>query len=194
MKIRNKYTSLFFSVLMLALMGLSSCNHDPNHPGWAYMPDMYYAEPSEAYSASTVFQDSMSNQLPVAGTIPRNHLPYPFKERTPENQTKAGEELVNPIEANEKNLARGKVKYDIYCSSCHGEKGDGMGHLFTSKLFPAKPTSLIDAYVQDKPDGELFHVITVGSLSGLMGSHGSQVKSDDRWRIIHYLRSELAKK
>jgi len=46
--------------------------------------------------------------------------------------------------------------------------------------------------VQNKPDGEIYHVITMGSLSGLMGPHGSQIRPDKRWMIINYVRS-LAK-
>ena len=66
------------------------------------------------------------------------------------------------------------------------------GYLYTSGLFPAKPTSLVEDYVQGKPDGEIYYVITHGSISGLMGPHGSQVLPEDRWSIIHYVR-ELAK-
>jgi hypothetical protein len=76
--------------------------------------------------------------------------------------------------------------------NCHGEKGKGDGHLYTSGLFTAKPTSLIEAYVQNKPDGEIYYVITKGSISGLMGPHGYMITPDDRWKIIHYLR-QLAK-
>lgn len=194
MENKKRYLSLLPIVLLAGLLGLGSCNHDPNHPGWAYMPDMYYSEPSEAYSKSTVFRDSMSMQLPVAGTIARGHTPYPYNERTYENQVLAGQELMNPIEATDNNLERGKTQYDIFCSDCHGILGDGNGHLFTSGLFPAKPTSLIGDLVQSKPDGEIYHVITMGSLSGLMGAHGSQIKPDDRWKIINYLRNVLAKK
>ena len=100
---------------------------------------------------------------------------------------------MNPIAVNEETLSRGKKQYEIYCNSCHGPVGDGNGHLYTSKLYPMKPTTLIEKYVQSKPDGELFHIITMGSLSGLMGAHGSQIKPEDRWKIIHYVRTELVK-
>lgn len=194
METRKRYSLILLGVLAIGLLGLSSCNHDPNHPGWAYMPDMYYSEPSNAYSENTVFRDSMSNQLPVQGTIPRGHMPYPYKQKSYDDQILAGKELVNPIEANDKNLERGKKQFEIYCSNCHGLSGDGKGYLFTSGLFPAKPTSLIGDVVQNKPDGEIYHIITMGSLSGLMGAHGSQIHPDDRWKIINYLRTVLAKK
>jgi mono/diheme cytochrome c family protein len=89
-------------------------------------------------------------------------------------------------------IAKGKEQYAIFCIDCHGDKGDGKGYLFTSKRFPAQPTSLIGDLVKAKPDGEIFHVITLGSLSGLMGAHGSQITPENRWNIVHYVR-ELQK-
>ena len=70
--------------------------------------------------------------------------------------------------------------------------GKGDGHLYKSKKFPIQPTTLVEDYVQSKADGELYHIITTGSISGLMGAHGAQIKADDRWKVINYIRT-LAK-
>ena len=175
--------------LILLTMTLTSCKHDRHHPGYVYMPDMCYSEPSDAYTASQVFSDSLTMRIPVKGTIPRGYIPYPYKAKSYTDQIAAGKELVNPMPVNAETLAAGKAQYDIYCMLCHGKKGKGDGHLYTSKKFPMKPTSLTEKYVQGKPDGELFHIITTGSLSGLMGAHGAQVKSENRWAIINYMRS-----
>lgn len=177
-------------ILLLAVMlFMTSCNHDRNQPGYAYMPDMYYSEAYEAYTPNTVFSDSMTMQVPVKGTIARGHYPeYPYKPKSADDQKRAGLELMNPVQVNAETLAKGKEQYSIFCINCHGILGDGKGYLFTSKRFPAQPTSLIGDIVKNKPDGELFHVITVGSLSGLMGAHGSQIDPENRWKIIIYVR------
>ena len=177
--------------LILLAGFFASCNHDPNHPGWVYMPDMMYSVPYSAYSENPVYEDGKTNQPPVPGTIPRGIIPYPY-ERTFQDQQKAGKELQNPLEPSQEVLARGKEQYVIFCASCHGDQGKGDGHLYTAKLFTAKPTSLVDNYVQDKPDGEIYHVITLGSLSTLMGPHGPMINPMDRWKIIHYVKNELA--
>ena len=185
-----KYPIILLAASVLLLM---SCNHDRNHPGYAYMPDMYYSESYEAFTKNPIFRDSLTMQLPVKGTIPRDHaLPYPYKAKSADDQKKAGLELVSPVVASAENLAEGKALYGIYCAMCHGDKGDGKGFLFTSKRFPAQPTSLIGDLVKSKPDGEIYHVITLGTLSGLMGAHGSQISPENRWKIIHYVR-ELGK-
>ncbi len=192
-KVKYKILKNAFFILSLMIF-LSACNHEKTHPGYAYMPDMYYSEAANANSPSTVFKNKMTNQMPAPGTIARGHMPYPYQAKNYLDQIAAGNELINPVEINLQTLAEGKAQYDIFCMSCHGDLGDGNGFLYTSKLYPMKPTSLIESYVQDKKDGEIFHVITVGSLSGLMGAHGSQIKAEDRWKIINYIRTDLAKK
>lgn len=177
---------------MMAILLLGACSHERNHPGYAYMPDMYYSEPYDAYSENPVFADSITNQAPPEGSIPLGYTPYPYKAKSFEDQQLAGLELVNPIAVNEENLAKGKELYRIYCSNCHGVLGKGDGFLYTSKKFPVRPTTLVEDYVQSKPDGEIFHVITKGSISGLMGAHGSQIRQEDRWVVINYVRT-LAK-
>jgi len=187
--IHKKIRNLLIIIISLGgLLSITSCNHDRNHPGWAYMPDMYYSEAYNAYSPNPVFTDSMTMQVPMAGTIPRGKMPYPYQARSYPDQIRAGVEMTNPIEPSEEALEKGKDQYGIFCANCHGETGKGDGHLYTSKKFPIKPTSLIEAYVQGKPDGELHYIITYGSISGLMGPHGSMITPENRWKIIHYLR------
>ena len=195
MKINMMKYSKYISLVILLMVILSSCNKDKNNPGYAYMGehDMYYTKFYKAYSPNPVFKNKMTNQLPAEGAISRGNLPFSYPTKTiadrAVNQTLAGLQLVNPITANDASIEAGKVQYDIFCKVCHGESGGGDGYLYTSGLFPAKPTSLIEAYVKNKPDGEIYYVITAGSISGLMGPHGSQIQPDDRWKIINYVRT-----
>lgn len=178
--------------LLLLIISLGACNRDKDHPGYTFFPDMAYSTASETYTPNAVFEDGHTMRLPVDGTIARGLMPYPYKAKSFQDQVNAGLELVNPLAVSEESLIEGKEQYRIFCLQCHGEFGKGDGFLYTSKLFPAKPTSLVDAFVQNKPDGEIYHVITMGSLSGLMGAHGAQVLPENRWKIINYVRS-LAK-
>lgn len=178
--------------LLVCLVGISSCKRDNNSTGYAYFPDMAYSNAYETYSPNPNFADGKTMQPPVPGTVSREMIPYQFT-KTFDEQQRAGRELVNPFQPATDVLARGKEQYTIFCIDCHGVSGKGDGHLFTSKLFPAQPTSLVGDLVQGKPDGEIFHVITLGSLSGLMGAHGSQIKPEDRWAIVTYVKNGLGK-
>jgi mono/diheme cytochrome c family protein len=181
--------------LLVLVVVLSGCNHHRNDPGYAYMGelDMYYSVPYDAYTANPVFTDSLTMQTPPEGTIARGQVPYPYQPKSMDEQVRAGLELVNPVDPTPKAIAEGKEQYQVFCAICHGDAGDGQGYLYTSKLFTAMPRVLNDEYVQSKPDGEIYHVISLGTVSGLMGPHAAQIRPDKRWKIIHYLRT-LAKK
>ncbi|NOX84871.1 MAG: c-type cytochrome [Chlorobi bacterium] len=191
-----KYIRLF--IFLLFAVAVMSCNRSKDNPGYDYAGkyDMYYTKFYKAYSPNPVFRNGITNQLPPEGAVARGKTPFPYPgsnvAEKAANQAKAGLELKNPVPVTDEALANGKEHFRIFCSDCHGIDGKGDGHLYTSGLFPAKPTSLVDAYVQNKPDGEIFYVMTYGSISGLMGAHGSQILPEDRWCIVHYLR-ELAK-
>lgn len=188
MKITKNMKQFKSILLVLIVLAAFGCKRDNNTTGYAYFPDMAYSNAFETWGSSPNYSDSVTMLLPVEGTVPRGMIPYQYAKSFDEQQ-RAGRELISPVEANTANLLRGKAQYDIYCAMCHGDKGQGNGHLFTSKLFPVQPTSLVGDYVQNKPDGEIYHVITLGSLSGLMGAHGSLIKPDDRWKIIAYVKN-----
>lgn len=188
MKAKFINTGIKLASLSLIILFLMSCNHDNNDTGYTYMPDMAYSYAFETYGSSPNFSDSITMLTPVEGTIPREMIPYQY-EKTFEDQQRAGQELINPFETNKENLTRGKEQYTIYCTMCHGEKGKSDGHLVKSKLFPVQPIALSGDYVKNKPDGEVYHVITMGSLSGLMGAHDSQISQEDRWKIVLYVKN-----
>ncbi|NBC83306.1 MAG: c-type cytochrome [Bacteroidetes bacterium] len=175
---------LFIFVVTL----LCSCTDDPEHPGYAYYPDMAYSQAYETQSENPLFADGKTMREPVEGTIPRGYAPFPY-EKNNDDRALAGQELSNPMEATPENIKRGKVAYGYYCLQCHGDQGDGQGHLFTSGLYPYPPASLINERMQNAPDGEFYHAITVGF--GIMGAHGHIVRPDDRWKIITYIREVL---
>ncbi|NVO20986.1 MAG: cytochrome c [Bacteroidetes bacterium] len=180
-----------FPVAVLTVLAFSSCDRTRNQKGYEYFPDMAHSLAFETYTPNKVFANGMTEQMPVAGTIPRGIIPYQYPA-TPEGRTLAGKELVCTLEVNQQNLDRGKAEFTIFCIGCHGPAGDGKGHLFTSGKFTMQPASLINERMTIAPIGEIFHVITLGWNT--MGAHGPQIRPDDRWRIAMYVKNELQKK
>jgi mono/diheme cytochrome c family protein len=174
-----------FSALFLLLILQSACNRDRRHPGWDYFPDMFYSTAYESYSENPNFSDGMTMRVPPAGTVPVGYTPFEYAN-DPESRTKAGDELKNPFSPTDENLLKGKSVFATFCMVCHGEKGDGNGNLYTSGLYPLKPQDLISAQILKLRDGELYHTITLGIRS--MGSYGSQIYPDDRWKVVLYIR------
>jgi mono/diheme cytochrome c family protein len=175
-------------ILLIAGMIFASCNRGANDPGWDYFPDMFYSPAYQTWSDNPVLEDGKTMQPPVEGTIPRNMIPFQY-ERTDEDRERAGQELVNPFPATAQVVERGSQVYSVYCMVCHGEKGDGLGHIFTSGRYLVPPSSLIDETARELPDGNIYHVISLGF--GVMAEHGTLILPEDRWRAINYIRVEL---
>lgn len=173
---------------LLFLLITSSCDRNRNHPGWDYFPDMFYSPAYETYTPNSNFEDGLSMRKPVEGTISREIIPFGYTIEESE-RTRAGIELVNPFKDDQLILDRGREVYEALCMNCHGEKGDGQGYLYTSGKYIALPRSLVGETAKNLRDGEIYHSITLGY--GSMGPHGSQVRPDDRWKIISYIRTVL---
>jgi cytochrome c1 len=164
---------------------LSACNRNRNNPGWDYFPDMFYSTAYETNSINPNFENGLTMRVPVPGTVPRDFTPFEYTN-DPESRIKAGLELVNPILSTPESLLRGELVYTTFCIGCHGTKGEGDGRLFTSGLYPMKPLTLAGNSAVKLKDGEIFHTITLGIRS--MGAHGSQIRPEDRWKLILYIR------
>jgi mono/diheme cytochrome c family protein len=164
---------------------LISCDRTNNQPGYDYFPDMFYSKAFETYSENPVFPDGKTLREPVKGTVPVGIIPYPYA-KTDEDRALAGRELTNPLPDDSFNLSRGARAFAIFCMNCHGALADGNGMLYKTGLYNFKPASLINEKMKGVPDGEIYHVISIGQ--GVMQEHGSIIKPDDRWRIVMYVR------
>ncbi|MEZ4879406.1 MAG: cytochrome c [Chitinophagales bacterium] len=66
----------------------------------------------------------------------------------------------------------GKHLYTVNCAICHGDKGDGQGHLVEINKFPPPPSYTSEALLT-KPQGQRYHSLIYGK--GLMGSYATQL-------------------
>lgn len=84
-------------------------------------------------------------------------------------------------------LGRGMERYEIFCTPCHGELGDGNGMITKRGLaVRRKPANYHDERLMKLPIGHFFDVITNGA--GVMFPYGGRVDVDDRWAIAAYIR------
>jgi mono/diheme cytochrome c family protein len=82
-------------------------------------------------------------------------------------------------------LRRGKERFEIFCSPCHGFEGDGDGAI-VRRGFP-RPPSYYDAALMGAPGRLFFDTITNGF--GAMYAYGSRIPPHDRWAITVYIRA-----
>jgi mono/diheme cytochrome c family protein len=187
----KKIVKLHFISWFLALCILQfSCDRDNKKPGYEYFPDMANSEAYETYVPNPAFADGKTAQPPVDGTIPRHIVPYQYP-KTREGKKQAGKELLNPYESSVENIARGKHEYEAFCANCHGFDGTGDGNLYTSGKYPSEPPSLVTEEMLARPDGEYFHIMTLGS--SIMGPFAALIRPKDKWKIIIYIKNDLSK-
>ena len=136
-------------------------------------------EKAVVQETNEIFENGLSMQIPIEGTVARGFIPYPFKDKPDD----AGKLLVNSLIPNEENLSIGKEKYDIYCSPCHGYLGAGDSRL--RGQFP-NPPSIHSEKLRTWSDGRIYHVITEGQ--NVMPSYRSQLTRQERWAVVNYLR------
>jgi mono/diheme cytochrome c family protein len=158
-------------VLLLGVLALCGCRRD--------MADQPKLKP---LAASNFFADGAASRTAPAHTVSREDLP-----ESPFSTGRERGELVkeSPVPISAALLARGRERYDIYCSVCHGRTGEGHG-MIVQRGFPTPP-SLHDPRLRAAPAGHYFDVITHGF--GLMYPYASRVAPADRWAIVAYIRA-----
>lgn len=82
-------------------------------------------------------------------------------------------------------LERGRQRFNIDCSVCHGFAGNADG-MVVQRGFPAPPSYHIDR-LRKAPIQHYYDVITNGY--GVMYSYAQRVSPEDRWAIIAYIRA-----
>jgi mono/diheme cytochrome c family protein len=90
-----------------------------------------------------------------------------------------------PIPVTEEIVVRGKQRYEIFCSACHGLTGNGDGMIVRRGF--RRAASFKDDRLRQAPVGHFFDAITNGW--GVMPGYASQIPPQDRWAIIAYIRA-----
>jgi len=146
--------------------------------------DMFNQPASKPLSRNDFFQDNhMASRPVVAHTVARGQL----YEDEAFYTGKLGTNLVTtlPVPVTRELLERGRERFEIYCSVCHGRTGEGNG-MVIQRGFPVPPSYHIDR-LRQAPVGHFFDVITQGY--GIMYSYAERVEPADRWAIAAYIRA-----
>lgn len=194
----------FFLILAIAsitvALALGPRGDKFSSPPFMLFPDMDNQYKVKAQKPSEFFENGQGAQKPVEGTIPMGYsapvgdavvtsrLDYSYGSsyyNTGLFGDFYGKGFPEEIKMDAAFLARGKERFRITCSPCHGESGNGAG--IVSKYWTIPPTAnLLDPRVKDMPEGQIFWTITHGK--GLMGPYNGVLPVNDRWAITAYLR------
>jgi mono/diheme cytochrome c family protein len=158
--------------MALGLLGATACRQD-----------MHDAPRYEAYEASATFADGRASRSAPIGTVARGWL----REDEALNTGKLNGQLVDavPFAITHADLQRGRERFNIYCTPCHGRLGDGNGMVVQRGLRQA--ASYHSDRLRQEKIGYFFDVITNGF--GAMQGYAEQVPVRDRWLIASYVRA-----
>jgi len=145
--------------------------------------------------SSEFYSDRRSARYPVPGTIPQLEDKNVDKEQLDPNSYflsgKHGNTYGNELPGGTDQkavaaiLARGQERYNIYCTPCHSQLGDGNGMIVQRGY--KRPPSFHVQRLKNAPLGWFYDVISNGF--GGMPDYAAQVKPADRWAIAAYIRA-----
>jgi len=187
----NKNKFVYTAFLAIAFAATFSACKDKRSTGLEYARNMYDPIAYNPDQPNKNFKDGKTAQLPPAHTKPVGFTEYDEYPNTKEGYEAAGVSMVNPLPVDTVNLAQGKHLFTVFCSPCHGEKGDGQGHLVKIEKFSGVPayqtgSSSRGGNMVDLTAGKIYHTITYGVNN--MGSHASQISPTDRWKVVMYVQ------
>lgn len=209
-----RYFFLAYFLAVVLVLGFAGFRGDKfTHTPFEIFDDMDQQPKVKAQQVNYFFADGTAGRKPVTGTVPMGlHLAdktaadggfqaYGFSHGSDYYNSGVignfyGDGFPEQVKVDAGFLRLGRERFDIYCSRCHGESGNGAGVMskhgianianFHTPAF-LKPTD--PAY---KPNGAIFEAITKGK--GLMGAYGPNVPVRERWAIIAWIRAmELAR-
>ncbi len=87
-------------------------------------------------------------------------------------------------------IKRGQERFLIHCAVCHGESGYGgqgeIAHGIVGRYGMIGIANYHEDRIRNMRDGEIFNTITNGKNT--MSSYAHQIKVQDRWAIVAYIR------
>jgi len=148
--------------------------------------DMWRQPKHDAYDASDFFPDGQANRPLIPDTIARGKLREDDRFFTGVENKRWIDRL--PVAVTKDLLLRGQERFNIFCSPCHGQIGDGNGMIAQRGLNTERPVSSLHTQrLREMPVGHFYDVITNGY--GAMYSYASRVEPQDRWAIVAYIRA-----
>lgn len=154
------------------------------------VPDMDSQPKFKAQARNPLFADLRAMRPDPPGTVARGEL----NADRALHLGRSGDEWVTtiPVPVTMNLMRRGRERYDIFCSPCHGLSGagDGMISKRAEELQEGTwtpPSSFHTDLVRSRPDGHLYNSIANGIRN--MPAYAPQIPVEDRWAIVAYIRA-----
>ncbi len=177
------------ALIPVACIARARATHSPL-PAIHLIQDMGRQPKYKLQQENPLFADDRADRPPVPGTVARGHL---HADDRYWRGMEGGSYLTEfPVPVTLALLHRGRERFDIYCSPCHGLAGSGDG--MVAKRADAlqegtwvPPANLHTEPYLSRPPGQLFDTIAHGVRN--MPAYGPQIPVADRWAIVAYVKA-----
>jgi hypothetical protein len=161
------------SLLVLPVLLLCSCQQEMANRG-RFSP----------MDPSPFFKDGRVARPQPLGTVARDQLHEDSFLYTGMQNSKLSTMFPFPI--TREVVHRGQERFNIYCAPCHDRSGTGKG-LAVQNGFERGPVSFHEQRLREAPPGYFYQAISHGF--GVMNGYAAQIKPEDRWAIVAYIRA-----
>lgn len=183
-----RYIILIFLACVVTVMVVAGKRGSlSRRPPIEIFPDMNRQPKLRPQTPNEFFGDAKSSRPPIAGTVARGdrYEDSPANTGRITGTTNFVVTIPPEVEVTAKLLARGRQRFEINCSPCHGSQGDGKG--MAQKFGVVTVKNLHEKAIVVQTDGELFNTISYGKNT--MFGYAANVTVEDRWAIVAYLRA-----
>jgi mono/diheme cytochrome c family protein len=156
------------------------------------VPDMDFQEKYKAQRENPFFADRRADRPQIEGTIAIGELHDDQHLYAGKLGGVFARTFPPSVTIDETTIARGKQRFGIYCTPCHGQVGEGDGMVAQRAASLAEgtwvpPSNMTEERLRSMPVGEIFNTVTNGVRN--MPGYGRQIPAEDRWAIILYVRA-----
>jgi mono/diheme cytochrome c family protein len=148
--------------------------------------EMYDQPKYEPLEKSGFYADARASRPYVEGTVWRGALDGPVAPPPPGGPAPPAVLATTlPMPLTRELLARGRERFEIFCTPCHDRTGSGRG-MVVRRGYRQPPSYHIDR-LRDAPVGHFYDVMTRGL--GAMPDYAQQIPPEDRWAIAAYVKA-----
>jgi mono/diheme cytochrome c family protein len=102
------------------------------------------------------------------------------------SQSRAGDELKNPLPADESTLSDGRAIYDQHCAFCHGKDGNGAG-ADGMQFYPPVPS--LQNSSEPLSDGQVFSIVKMGIRYTAMPAFSKAFSEEEIWKVTSFVQT-----
>ncbi len=219
MNIKYQMLGFFGGLMMISMISCQSAGGNQTGSEYmpdmahsvAYEINTYSYYYNNRYGTEDELHKAVQPRLPINGTIARGYagtsdhtgghshqgisykangsVPYYYGDNEEDRLKAIAEVINNPYPITTAGLEKGKLLYNIQCAICHGEKGDGAGYLIRDDggKYPVQPANFLLDDLITSSNGRYYHTLIYGR--NLMGGYSENLSYEERWDVIHYIRS-----